>query len=56
MPQHRATPCQAFACLAGRNSLLGSLLPGMVFLEYLSDCPALASAIGEIRAWNDTLN
>jgi len=53
LPPHCATPWQAFVHLADLNSAAGGLPPAMVLLERLALCPELASAVGEIRAWND---
>lgn len=53
LPPHCATPWQAFVHLVDLNSPSGSLPPAMVLLERLAFCPELASAVGEMRAWND---
>ncbi|MGY6018455.1 VMAP-C domain-containing protein [Streptomyces spinosirectus] len=53
LPPHCATPWQAVVHLADLNSPVGGLPPAMALLERLALRPELASAIGEIRAWND---
>ncbi|MEV6941337.1 hypothetical protein AB0N07_04865 [Streptomyces sp. NPDC051172] len=53
LPPHCATPWQTFVYLADLNSPASGLPPAMVLLEWLAHCPELASAVGEIRAWND---
>ena len=53
LPPYCATPWQAFAHLATLNSPADGLPPAMVLLERLARVPELASAVGEIRAWND---
>jgi hypothetical protein len=53
LPTYCGTPWQAFAHLADLNSPAGGLPPSMVLLEHLARRPELASAVGEIRSWND---
>ncbi|MER7107106.1 VMAP-C domain-containing protein [Streptomyces sp. NPDC000229] len=54
LPEHCATPWEAFVHLADRNSHPGGLLPAMAFLEHTAAlCPEVAAGVGELRAWND---
>ncbi|MDJ0462623.1 hypothetical protein [Streptomyces sp. H27-C3] len=53
LPEHCATPWEAFVHLADHNGRPGELLPAMAFLEYVSHCTEVAAGIGELRTWND---
>ncbi|MFF8831908.1 hypothetical protein [Streptomyces sp. NPDC015131] len=54
LPEHCATPWEAFVHLADRNSRAGALMPAMAFLEHTAAlCPEVAAGVGELRGWND---
>ncbi|WFB06722.1 hypothetical protein LRS74_06440 [Streptomyces sp. LX-29] len=53
LPTHCATAWHAFVHLACRNAPPDGLPPSMALLEHLAVHADLASAVGELRAWND---
>ncbi|WP_236719254.1 VMAP-C domain-containing protein [Wenjunlia vitaminophila] len=53
LPASSVTAWDAFVHLSVHNAPPGGLPPGMAFLEHLLHQPEAASAVGEIRAWND---